>query len=77
MSVSNSSWIHCLRLQAAVCVPVVLWLFLVRPISLRTMHDDDEEEHTGSIIPVKWSDGHGWPHDPCRMNDLMNECMDE
>ena len=43
-----------LMLQAGVCVPVVLWLFLVDPISLRTMHDDEAEPHTGqcfSVIP--------------------------
>ena len=34
-------------MQAGVCVPVVLWLFLVEPISLRTMHDDEPEPHTG------------------------------
>ncbi len=39
-----------LLLQAAVCVPVVLWLFLVQPISLRTMHDDEEEAHTGVCL---------------------------
>jgi len=29
---------------------VVLWLFLVQPISLRTMHDDEEEAHTGTSV---------------------------
>lgn len=29
-------------MQGIITVPVVLWLFLVQPISLRTMHDDDE-----------------------------------
>ena len=34
------------------CVPVVLWLLLVQPISLRTMHDEDEQEaHTGTPVP--------------------------
>ena len=39
-----------LVLQGAICVPVVAWLFLVQPISLRTMHDDEEEAHTGTGI---------------------------
>jgi len=42
---------YCAYVQAAVCVPVVLWLFLVQPISLRTMHDDEEEAHTGTPVP--------------------------
>ena len=49
-------------LQAAVCIPVVLWLFLVQPISLRTMHDDDSHKdgkHTGdsTVLAVTASEG--------------------
>ena len=30
-------------MQAIITLPVVVWLFFVQPISLRTMHDDEED----------------------------------
>ena len=29
-------------MQGIITVPVVVWLFVVQPISLRTMHDDED-----------------------------------
>ncbi|KAL0043420.1 hypothetical protein WJX79_004259 [Trebouxia sp. C0005] len=53
---ASMGWRMPFLIQAAVCVPVVLWLFLVQPISLRTMHDDEEEAHTDLSAPLLGSE---------------------
>ncbi|DBB18663.1 TPA: hypothetical protein ACH3X3_000277 [Trebouxia sp. C0006] len=53
---ASMGWRMPFLIQAAVCVPVVLWLFLVHPISLRTMHDDEEEAHTDLSAPLLGSE---------------------
>ncbi|KAL3134907.1 hypothetical protein ABBQ32_007873 [Trebouxia sp. C0010 RCD-2024] len=49
---ASMGWRMPFFIQAGVCVPVVVWLFMVHPISLRTMHDEEDETHSDLTAPL-------------------------
>ena len=49
----SQSAIGCIvSMQGLITVPVVVWLFVVQPISLRTMHDEEQASGRVTLLPV-------------------------